>query len=99
MFDQTPFFFINHQTLTGMKQVTFTESQWALLRRILIDAKVHEWEQWNSWRENESGILLAGMDPEQYRKSLDYRLERYKKVNALYTFIETNAIDLEEVLV
>lgn len=81
-----------------MKQVTFSESQWALLRRILIDAKVHEWNQWNSWKESESGILLAGMDPVQYKNFLDYRLERYEDVLELHRFIETNAVDLEGIL-
>lgn len=79
-----------------MKQVTFSESQWTLLRRIVIDAKVHEWNQWNAWKESESGILLAGMDAEQYRCALRYRLERYNQVFNLFEFIETNYRDIEE---
>ena len=98
MFDQTPPLFIKHQTFTGMKQVTFSESQWALLRRIIIDARVHEWNQWHAWKESESGILLAGMNPEDYERALSCRLARYQEVDSLFMFLETNAVDLEEVL-
>lgn len=79
-----------------MKQVTFSESQWALLRRILIDAKVHEWNQWHKWKESESGILLAGMDAERYKQALERRREQYVRVNRLFMFFETNSRDIEE---
>lgn len=79
-----------------MKQLTFTESQWALLSRILMDAKVHEWNQWSSWKESESGILSAGMEPEQYQKALKYRWERYTKVFDLCVFFETNSRIIED---
>lgn len=79
-----------------MKQLTFSESQWALLRRILIDAQVHEWNEWNAWKESESGILLAGMDAEQYRRALAERWVRYSRVSQLYRFFENNSREIEE---
>lgn len=79
-----------------MKQVTFSQSQWDMLLAALVRVKVHEFNQWSDWRDNQMSILLAGMDLADYQRSLDRRWDKYSKLQKLYSFLLNNARDIEE---
>lgn len=79
-----------------MKQVTFSESQWDLLIAAITRVKVHAYNQWNDWRDNEVSILLAGMDENAYHEERNRRFNKYRELSELLLFIHTNSREIEE---
>lgn len=79
-----------------MKQVTFSESQWDLLLAVIARVKVHAYNQWTDWRENQVSILRAGMDEDDYQAEKQRRYNKYLELTNLMLFVSTNARDIEE---
>ena len=79
-----------------MKQVTFSESQWDLLLASITRSKVHAYNQWTDWRDNQVSILRAGMDEDDYEAERNRRSKRYCDLFELYTFLKTNSREIEE---
>lgn len=79
-----------------MKQLTFSESQWDLLFAALTRVKVHAYNQWNDWRDNQVSILLAGMDEDAYHAERNRRFNKYRELSDLLLFIQTNSREIEE---
>lgn len=79
-----------------MKQVTFSQSQWDLLNAAVSRVKVHAYNQWSDWRENQVSILSAGMDEDDYEAERNRRFKRYCDLSNLLVFLKTNAREIEE---
>lgn len=79
-----------------MKQITFSKSQWDLLLAALTRVKVHAYNQWTDWKDNQMSILLAGMDESAYQDTKNRRFEKYRELSELTQFMRYNVRDIEE---
>lgn len=79
-----------------MKQVTFSQSQWDLLLAALVRVKVHAYNQWTDWKDNQMSILLAGMDENAYQDTKNRRFEKYRELSELLLFMKLNVREIEE---
>lgn len=79
-----------------MKQITFSESQWDLLLAAIARVKVHTFNQWSDWRDNQVSIIRAGMEPADYEAEKQRRYSKYQELTNLMLFMATNVRDIEE---
>lgn len=79
-----------------MKQLTFSSSQWDLLFAAVSRVKVHAYNQWTDWRDNQVSILMAGMDEDAFQAEKNRRFKRYSELSDLLLFIQTNSREIEE---
>lgn len=79
-----------------MKQVTFSDSQWELLLAAVVAMKVHEYNQWSDWKDNQVSILRAGMDEDDYQAIRRRKYNAYFELGNLLMFLRNNAREIEE---
>lgn len=79
-----------------MKQLTFSQSQWDLLIAAVTRVKVHAYNQWADWKENQVSILRAGMDEDDYQAEKKRRFDKYLELCNVLNFIRTNSREIEE---
>lgn len=93
-FPNPPFF--NFKFKSDMKQITLSDSQWSHLYALLRDIRGRRYNDWYSCSVSEDSLLRVGMEPEHYKAALARYWDKYKIVDDLILFLQTNSREIEE---
>lgn len=79
-----------------MKQITFSEAQWAMLTSIVGKEVSLRYNSWYGFKDAESSMLLAGMEDDRFRNRCKFFWSLYEDVKALQDYLKFNAREIEE---
>lgn len=79
-----------------MRQISLSATQWAKLLSILCRVRSCNYNEWYEWIESDEGIISAGMDAESFRRAAEIYWKKYKEVDDLVIFLNTNVRLVEE---